>query len=322
MALLIVGNWNGPVSWATFLGCYGAVLASLVTGQMIWLHGLARPRARWRQGQERVAPAWIRLGWAPLALTALAASAALPPSGLAATFTGVLAAVAAGWSYVVGRPDTRFVDGWVLVRPAYLPVIVLPFFLAQMFLRPGARTTWRTRAVTSYGFLAVFWIGARLSLPPGAWAQMTAPLLAAGLAFVLGAWTLVETWAGLSLKGGRTSILIGFGLVTAASPPLLWVAAADPTWAPVAASLVAILVLAHKVPAVGIASRTALVRDIAMRYGWLPLLVLQSSIMFRQLNGQLFFGGIWLLTGVAIAVFGALRIETLVRTQARKLVAA
>jgi hypothetical protein len=104
----------------------------------------------------------------------------------------------------------------------------------------------------------------------------------------------------------RRRALLGFGAAVAATPFLLRITPMGGAWAPAAAVLLSVLVLLHKAPAVQLDGRTALIRDVVMRYGGFGWVVLALLDSVRQANGTLLYGGLWMLSGVAVTVIGAL----------------
>ena len=69
----------GPPDAVDFLALWMFVLSVMTGAGAIWLHGLARPRARWRdEGSAWRASAWVRLGWAPIGAVLVLLSSVLP----------------------------------------------------------------------------------------------------------------------------------------------------------------------------------------------------------------------------------------------------
>jgi hypothetical protein len=287
---------------------YVISLVGVVGGLNLWLFGLARPRARWRQDWRWRAPAWLRLGWAPAILVVLAAAAVAPPSPWATGALGVVAALILGWACITGEVDERPGEGRAWVFPNYLSIITLVLAFVRPILAPGMTISWQLRAVFAYLYLALFWTIVLACMPIEAWLQVSLPLLAAAAAFVLGGASLTEAWQVEVSPKARRLALLGLGTVTAATPFLLWWAAPGPTWTPVAAALVAILTLVHKVPAANLIGRAYTLRDLVMRFGWFgwALASAAATDVYRQGNPALLWGGMWLLTGVAATVIGAL----------------
>lgn len=74
-----VAGFFGPPNGLNFLAQVVFAFAALAVFGMVRLHGLVRPRARWRdEDQAWGASRWIRLGWAPLGAALLLLSSVLP----------------------------------------------------------------------------------------------------------------------------------------------------------------------------------------------------------------------------------------------------
>lgn len=251
------------------------IAASVLTVVLVNLFGVQWPRTLWKNRWARTAPAWVRYGWAP-ALVATVLAASLIPASLPATIA--LAAVTALlllWSVAVGEPDRRQAG---YPAPAFRwrgPIISFPIafgvYLAYWgVLRPGVRFPWRATTVFAFAYLAAFWVLLSDELPADAWGQMTAPLLAAGIAFSVGAGTLGDGWNRLRPTSQRGA-LIGLGGLVALATLALFLARDFALVRPAAAALVAGAVLTHKTPARALFGEPAQVRDLVMRFGWAPL---------------------------------------------------
>lgn len=290
------------------LVAYLVNVAGLFAIQLAYIYAVARPRAAWREEAIWRAPLWVRLGWAPAALTVLIVAALAPSSGWWFIGLGVPAAGAALWAHFTADPDQSAADGLPWARPRWVSVITMAFFAVIPLLQPRTQIPWRLRAATTYGYLVIFWLIAEPDMPVGSWLQMSAPLLGAAAAFALGGETLAETWRELKVSRRRWILLAAIA-VTAATPLFLWSVAPSGALAPAAAALVAVLTLLHKAVVTELDDGFAYGRDLAMRYGWLIWLTIAGAMADPGRQGQagLLFGGLWLLTGVGVGLLGALR---------------
>jgi hypothetical protein len=258
------------------------ILASVVTVVLVNLFGVQWPRTLWRERWARIAPAWARYAWAPaLATTVIAAS--LVPASLPATIA--LAALTAPlllWSVAVGEPDQRQAG---FAAPGFRwrgPIISFPIafgvYLAYWgVLRPGVRFPWRAMTAFGFAYLAIFWVLVTTDLPADAWGQMSAPLLAAAIAFSVGAGTLADGWNRLQPTLQRRA-LIGLAGLVALAVAAIFLARDYAPARPAAAALVAAAVFAHKTPARALFGEPAQVRDLVMRFGWVLFAWMASNI--------------------------------------------
>jgi hypothetical protein len=291
---------------APFVGAYLLALALTVGAQMVWLYGVARVRSRWWRDRAYEAPDWIALGWAPAGLVVLAAAALLPVSSAATLTLDLIAVAVAWWAYVTGRPEPDRGDLVDWAMPNYVSILTFGLFLIQPIWRPRTRLPPAARQVLTYAYLGLFWLSFLDETPTTRGDQLVFPVLACLVAFSRGEGSLTYTWMSRLSMMARRRALLGFGAAVAATPFLLRITPMGGAWAPAAAVLLSVLVLLHKAPAVQLDGRTALIRDVVMRYGGFGWVVLALLDSVRQANGTLLYGGLWMLSGVAVTVIGAL----------------
>ncbi|MDR3507223.1 MAG: J domain-containing protein [Caulobacteraceae bacterium] len=309
-AASLVQSQITPETPLGLIEAYGAALAGTLGILAAWLYALARPQARWRETWRWSAPIWAKLGWAPASLSVLALAALIPPSPIATIALAVLGFGVAAWAYITG---------WVDQRPARRLASWISGPVAMVLYLFGRDMPWRMRALLSFAPLALFWRLIAKDLPTGAWGQMTLPLAAAAATFVFGCEPLAEAWHRDLTPPARRIALAAFGLAVALTPLVLWWVAPGPALTPAAATLVAILVLLHKVPTAHLEGRAYAIRDLLMRFGWIvwtALLAIATEYL-RQGDATLLTAGLWLLTGVAAGIAGALRAERLTPQPAR-----
>jgi len=295
-----------PFAWPeTYALCVIATFAPLA----VWTYGLLRPRAKWRVSAQSAS--WFTLGWAPSALAIFIASALIAPS-LWATWPLAAASVAIlGWSFVTGEFDRTPSLGVTSSLTRHRSARRVHLF--QLILTPGVSLIWQAKALFSYLYLAIFWISMSSNMPWATWLQMSAPLLAATGASILGAQSLDRAWRGKLSAAARRWCLRGLAAAVALTPLLLWWTAPGWSLVPIAAALVATQVIIHKTVTAQLADRAYLLRDVIMRYGWIIWFVVGYAAceQVHQGDATLFVRGTWLLAGVAAGLIGMLRAEHL-----------
>jgi len=250
-------------------------MAAAVVGVRLYL--VEWPRELWRRRWAAHAPTWVRYAWAGGLVATVLASALAPPSPVASLILAALATLLTFWAVAVGDPDRRQIGQPAQPFRASGPILALPFAFAiyliyWRLLRPGVRFPWPLRSLFAFLYLAIFWLLAAPSLPAGAFDQMTAPLAAAALAYVVGAGTLSEAWERRLDGRARGGALIGLAVLASLALAILWVSRTEADIRPAAAALIAAAVLLHKTPAADLFGAGAAVRDLVMRYGGFALL--------------------------------------------------
>jgi hypothetical protein len=285
-AVLALIDWmggQGPGAPATHpLRVFAIATALAATVVFVRLYVVAWPRELWRRRWSARAPAWARFGWAPGVVATLLLSALAPPSDAASLVLAAAAAVFAVWAVAVGDPDRRQTGQPPLPFRWRGPIITFPIAFAVYlaywwFFRPGVRFPWRVRSLFAFFYLGVFWLLAAPALSDGAFAQMTVPLAAAALAFVVAAGTLSDAWEHRLDTRSRRYALLGLGVLAILALAALWLARTQAELRPAAAALIAATVLLHKTPAADLFGAGATLRDLVMRYGGFGLIWLLAN---------------------------------------------
>jgi hypothetical protein len=282
-AMLALIDWlggQGPGARPAHpLGAFVTAAGLIGSFVLVRLYVVAWPRELWRRRWAARAPDWVRFGWAAGLVAVLPLSALAPPSDIGSLVLAAAAALLAIWAVAVGDPDRRQVGQSPPPFRWRGPIISFPIafsvYLAYWwFFRPGVRFPWTVRALFAFFYLGVFWLLAAPALPSGAFDQMTVPLAAAALAFVVGAGTLSEAWERRLGKRARRNALFGLASLAILALATLWLARDEADLRPAAATLIAIAVLLHKTPAADLFGAGATLRDLVMRFGGVALMLL------------------------------------------------
>jgi hypothetical protein len=257
---------------------YALALAAVAGLALARLYGVEWPRRIWRRRWAGKAPAWAWIGWAP-GLVALVIAASLIPASLPATIVlAAAAALLAYWPVIVAEPDRR----------------------------KGTRYPWQARSAFSFTYLAVFWLLAAIALPSAIWLQMTAPVAAGALGFVMGEGTLLAAWGQrVTAPQRRRALLLlaGWAVIAAVTLVAGW---REPVIRALAAALVVGAVLVHKTPAGELAGGRFRLRYYVMVFAWVGwFVVLALFEPTPETVSVLAVGGLWLLTGVAVTCWAA-----------------
>ena len=297
-AAAVVGQDSvfGLKGGASYAAAYGLALPPVLAAIAIWIFGLARGRARWRETWTYGAPDWLRYGWAGLLLANLAFAAALPGSGWIWPLVAAPLAVAGfAWAVITAEPDQ--------VGPVDM-VYSLPFSWLFPFLRIPARTPqW---VLLSFGLIPLLLVWSAVGTEMvDAIPRMTLPFVATAMAFVAGHHSLEAAWRYRVAPAVRRWVVTAAALVTAGVPYLLWLTAPGPAFVPLAISGVAALVFGERIVSLGWDGRWW--RDRIFHWGAFPALMgaVICSDDVRHGNGVLLCGGIWLLAGVAAGLISA-----------------
>lgn len=304
---------NGPAPNLA-LCCLGS-FAVVLLAQLIWLYGPARAKARLQAPGAGPVSDWVRFGWAPLSLALVVGAGMLPTSTGAAVAILLLGFAAYVWSYIVSEPETRHPAGPPWAMPTHLSLLSLTFFFLQPIWRPDTQMPWQLRAAFAYFYLGVFMALTNGMLETAVAIRVDIAIAFAALTFAGAAGSLADLWTDRLSPAVRRSSLLGIGLLGAAPPVMFWWSAAHREWTLPAILLTAVIVLIHKTPATYLERPVARWRDRAMRYGWFSWMLLAQNEGVRQVNGAGLFGSLWLLTGVAITVWGALRLDAPARAR-------
>ncbi len=250
-------------------------LIAIVSAVAINLYAIDWPRHLWRRRWAHASPRWVTVSWAPALSATLLAAALAPPSPTTTLTLAALSAPMLLWAVVVGEPDRRQTGEPSPVLRWRGPTSVYPlvggiYAAYRGLFRPGVRFPWQVRAAFAYVYLAIVWLTLDGALPAGAWRQMSPPLAAVGVAFVAGAATLRSGWRSLTDRK-RLAGVAALGFVALVALAAIGAASELAVARPLAAALVALAVLAHKTPAADLGRGGWMLRDVVMRYGWLPL---------------------------------------------------
>ncbi len=284
------------------------VLAAVLGGQAAWVYGVARPRRAWQRRRQHAAGAIERFGWAPLSALALGLSAFSLQSPWIAWSSPLAAIAALLWSYVTGQIDRSPAIGWTWPRKRpgeWRPGLII---LISLFIRPGAGLTWQVKAMFGNAYAFIFLVIALRVLPGALQASIALAAVAAMAAFTLSSFSLSQAWLRLG-RIMRRALLITLAVLAAATPLALWLAPDRDAWVASGLVLILMLSLAQRPAATRLTPRAALIRDVLLRYGWLIWLAADAGLEIRSPSAAPLMAGLWLLTGVAATVAGALRME-------------
>ena len=277
-----------------------AVAVALLAG---WLYGVARPRERWMREARYAAPLWKRLGWAPATLVLVIASALAPPLPWLAPIFAVASLWLVYWVAITGEPDRRVSVGepWRLAK-FWNPIWMLASIVVMFVLAPNRRFPWQTRAVFNFTYLAIFWVLVWPVLGLPVWAAMSFPVVAGMIAFTLGFGSLLDAWQSDLDDPTRRMLRFALGAVVLLAFAATVAIDSSAAYTQIAAGLLVVAVFGHKVLDGEIGPETRLMRDVAMRYGWLGWIVVLSAVLglkapFRDMEIRI---GLGLLTGPAI----------------------
>jgi hypothetical protein len=256
-------------AWAAF-----SLLVPMVAVMAILrMYLFAMPRMVWRRHPEWQASNPIRFGWAPTSCLMLAGAAVLPENSAVLATLGLLSAATGLWAAITGELDVR--DG---------------------------KYPWLGRMVMVQAYLVIWWAFISREIPPYLFLQMTLTFTSAIVVSCFGTMPLFRLWLSILQTRGRILSLIGLGLLVAGTGYLLWLAHGQPAFKPLAAAAVAITVLLHRIPALGLPTGVLKIRHYTMWFLGIALLNLGTPSGF----GLLSIGGAWLLIGVVITVVGGL----------------
>jgi hypothetical protein len=236
----------------------------LAVAALIRLYGIAWPRFYWDRSSGSRASIWLGIGWAPSALILLAVAAALPPVPAAMPVIVVLAALVVLWVLITARRDGA---------PS-------PFRL--MF-----------REV----LLVIWWVSLRSKFDTEQYIQMSAALVAGIAAGAFGAGSLLELWFVRVQGRVRRLAPLALILLAAGAGGLLWLAYRQPWLSPLAAAVVAAVDLTSRVPSLALGPRATKFYFYSMYYPGAVIVI----IVIGDSRAPLAVGGVWLLTGVAVA---------------------
>lgn len=290
----------GAASLATTAALLTVCFSVFLVPVLVMHYAVAIPRWLWRRRDVYEEPLWRCVGWAPALLVCLLAAGLVPPGW----WGGLLIVPAFGaliWALVVSDPDYAPppVDKtWVL--PRYRAIITLVLWAFQPVWRPGLRHHWALASIFAFAWLALFWVfNARaISLP--ALAQIGVPLLFAVVAFSAGAGTLRDAWSRL-VPSRRRIAALGVAALGIAGVAALW---ALPAFRPAGMVMLSAAVFLHKAPGAELTPQIYIVRELAMRLGWLVWPVVVSLVLVASKSPNpigLFSGALVLLTGVLLA---------------------
>lgn len=290
----------GAASLTTAAALLTISLSIFLVPVLVMHYAVALPRWIWRRRDIYKEPLWRRVGWAPVLLVCLFAAGLVRPGW----WGGLLVVAAFGallWALVVSDPDYAppSVDKtWAL--PRYRSIITLVLWVLQPFWRPGIRHHWALASVFAFVWLALFWVfnAGEISWP--ALAQIGGPLLFAAVAFSAGAGTVRDAWTQTTPSRRRIAAL-GIAALGIAGVAVLW---ALPAFRPAGMVMLSAAVFLHKAPGAELTPPLYIVRELAMRLGWLiwPFLVsllLAASQAPHHIG--LRSGALVLLTGVLLA---------------------
>lgn len=277
----------------TYLGFALAILA--VIGGLV---GLRRARTAWRERLADGAPVWLKLGWAPLALAAMALGAAAPVGPAYGLTAAVLGALAAGWAAITAEPEPFGGFQLVWAWPS----------LSAPILRASGAAARRLMLVQGLILLVIFWV-LIADEDYGGWRQAAVPMLAATVAFVRGHDALEAAWIHAVRPRVRIAALALITLLAAALPFGLWATSPAVTYAPLGGVAVTAVVLLERIVSLG--DERSPWRDRLYRLGWLPMLVVavMAEEDARHGNAYLLFLGIWMLAAAATGFITAIRRE-------------
>ena len=274
-----IGEQTGAAHSLTNLAVdYVLALAAVAALVLARLYGIEWPRRIWRERWARDAPAWVWFAWAPALVALVLAAAAIPASLPASIILAAIAAPLAYWPAIVAEPDRR----------------------------KGTRYPWQVRSAFSFTYLAIFWLVSAFGLPNPVWLQMSLPVLAGMLGFVLGEGTLLAAWRQRLSARLRRGSLVGLATVALLTAALLLVGWREPLLRALAAAMVVGAVLVHKTPAGELAGGRFRFRYYVMVFSWVGWFV--AVALFEpapeKLSG-LTVSGLWLLTGVLVTCWAA-----------------
>lgn len=280
----------GPPDLIDALALWVLAVSVLTALGAVWLYGLVRPRRRWRDdGRVWTRPAWIRLGWAPVAVLVLLVSSVVP---------GDLPWVAAWW-LILGP-----LVAWTSITNAH-------FEESRNGLRAGF-----FMAMIPLGWLVVHAHGAP-------WVSLC--WVATGVTLVAhhGRPALEDAW--LNLSHGRrqvTATMLAIGTV-AATVAVATVPVPDNDWSlrtVTAAALILMILAARPIRLVqSLAAQTLWFNW--MRFGWLPCAVAVWFAPYTVMASATFVAaGAWLAGGALLTLVAeaAPRLDQLLSRPSRK----
>lgn len=290
----------GAASLATTAALLTVSLSVFLVPVLVMHYAVAVPRWIWRRRDVYEEPLWRRIGWAPVLLVCLFSAGLIPPGW----WGGLLIVPAFGallWALVVSDPDYAPppVDKtWAL--PRYRSIITLVLWVLQPFWRPGIRHHWALASVFAFTWLALFWVFNARGISVPALAQIGVPLLCAVVAFSAGAGTVRDAWSQITPSLRRVAAL-GIAALGIAGAVVLW---ALPAFRPVGMVMLSAAVFLHKAPGAELTPHLYIVRELAMRLGWLVWPFVVSVLLAASKAPHhigLRSGALVLLTGVLLA---------------------
>ncbi|RZJ21708.1 MAG: hypothetical protein EON85_15430, partial [Brevundimonas sp.] len=271
-AVGMISSVFGPPDPVDALAIWMLTLAVLTGLGAIWLHGVARPRQRWREdGRVWGRPAWVRLGWAPAAAVTLLVASTVP---------GALPWVAA-W--------------WLLLGPLVCWAIVTNAHFEES--RIGLRTGFFI-AMLPLAWLVIHAHGPR-------W--ITLCWVATGVTLVAhhGRPALEDAW--VSLSGGRRRLVasgLAVGVVLAAAATVT-APVVNNDWSArgIAAAVLLLFLLASRPVRFTQSSMAGKVWFNWMRLGWIPCAVVAWFAPFTVASSATFAAAAAWLAGGALLTF-------------------
>lgn len=262
----------------------GGLVCSVAIGLGIF-HGVIRPRSRWLASRQATAPPWIRWGWAPLALAAPLAAAALVSLGVrewsAMVPVAILGLAAVVWAKIVGERDTSAASA----RAMNLALEGPGEQLGRLILRNV--------------YLATFWAFLPIAIPLDQWLPLTLGVVAALLAFTDGLGGLKARISAMApARRLRLYLPIAIGVIAA----MILVAGFGRTSAQAwLAVLVALLAIVEPV-ADAVLTEDAMRHRAGIMIPLLGVLWMFLPMLTLWLDGALRINGVWLLSGWLIAL--------------------
>ncbi|PXA71358.1 hypothetical protein DMC25_26710 [Caulobacter sp. D4A] len=280
LAPLIAGGYGLPIP--AVLETYVAATAAVLAVQLFYLQGYLRLKTAWETHRSWRAGVLERVGWAPLSLALLPASALLPDTLWSAVIAAGVVTPVLVWTFVTTGPPSPLTHplhqrllaqvvpfAWVLSLPMFDvdDAVTQPMIVA---LAAAAAVDFRGGALSSQ-----VW---HLEIGKIARVVGTLALLAAAIAIGALAWRMV----------GET----------------------PPAWAPLCVAAVLALAIGHRAPV------AVLGEDIAkMRYYGMFALFWISRGFNALVGSWLVTSAIWMLIGMAIGLILSLAIEVRDRTR-------
>jgi hypothetical protein len=283
---ITAGGQAGAPIWVSLLTIGGPIAAAL-----------AVLRAFYRQGRlEQPPTGWLaRWGWALGAVWLLLAAAVA--TGLGFTGPWVTAGLAlpgiglAYWAARVAEPD-RGPDA---------------IFGSTIGAKGGA-LEWPWGGLLRVAPLAIFWTFLPLAIDPAAWRVLTVALLGAFTCLALGVGSLSAAFLNLA-RSGRVVAYGGGVLGIAGIAAVVTFLGLQPTLQPLAAVLVAAAALLVS-PIDVVLSRDQRLARTGMMLPILLIFWVALQLLTLHQAGALRINGLWVLTGVALTLWHALKNDT------------